>query len=140
MIKNKSNFDRKEQKVLRFFFQLHLRREQFLENVPKTILSTTQLNKKKSHHSDLANIRMRNEGRFMYKINQGHLNSILHCFCLTGGSTLTSQDYDPSSVVCVSKRVMAIWRYLLSEFCALLCCSLSQLNKLKKQCQMAVVE
>ena len=44
------------------------------------------------------------ERRFMYKINQGHL-TVLYCiiFCLTGGSTLTSQDYDPSSVVYVSK-------------------------------------
>ena len=53
-------------------------------------------------------------------------NGILHRFCLTGGSTLTSQDYNPSSVVYLSKLVRAIWRYLLYKFCALLCCSLSQ--------------
>ena len=63
----------------------------------------------------------------VYVQNQsGPSNGILHRFCLTKGSTLTSQDYDPSSVVYVSKPTRAIWRYLLSEFCALLCCSLSQ--------------
>ena len=41
-------------------------------------------------------------------------NDILHCFCLTRGSTLTSQDYSPSSVVCVPKLIRAIWRYLPS--------------------------
>ena len=50
----------------------------------------------------------------------------MYCFCLTRGSTLTSQDNDPSSVVYVSKLIMAIWWYLLSKFCALLCCSLFQ--------------
>ena len=59
----------------------------------------------------------------------GPSNGILHRFCLTKGSTLTSQDYNPSSVVYVSKPTRAIWRYLLSEFRALLCCSLSQLNQ-----------
>ena len=63
-------------------------------------------------------------------------NGILHRFCLTKGSTLTSQDHDPSSVVYVSKPVRAIWQYLLSEFCALLCCSLSQCETL--YCQGAV--
>ena len=53
-------------------------------------------------------------------------NVILHRICLTKGSTLTSQDHDPRSVVYVSKPTRAIWRYLLSEFCALLSCSLSQ--------------
>ena len=38
----------------------------------------------------------------------GPSNGILHRFCLTGGSTLTSQDYDPSSVVYVSKPIRAI--------------------------------
>ena len=56
----------------------------------------------------------------------GPSNVILHRFCLTKGSTLTSQDHDPRSVVYVSKPTRAIWRYLLSEFRALLCCSLSQ--------------
>ena len=66
-------------------------------------------------------------GTKVYVQNQsGPSNGILHRFCLTGGSTLTSQDYDPSSVVYVSKLTRAIWRYLLSEFCALLCCSSSQ--------------
>ena len=41
-------------------------------------------------------------------------NNILLCFCLIRGSTLTSQDYSPSSVVCVPKLIRAIWRYLLS--------------------------
>ena len=50
-------------------------------------------------------------------------SNILHQFCLT---THTSQDYDPSSVVYVSKLARAIWRYLPSEFCALLCCSFCQ--------------
>ena len=31
-------------------------------------------------------------------------------------------------MVYVSKPTRAIWRYLLSEFCALLCCSLSQFD------------
>ena len=66
-------------------------------------------------------------GTKVYVQNQsGPSNSILHCFCLTKGSTLISQDYDPSSVVYVSKPIRAVWRYLLSKFCALLCCSLSQ--------------
>ena len=67
----------------------------------------------------------------VYVQNQsGPSNGILHCFCLTGGSTLTSQDHNPSSVVYVSKPTRAIWRYLLvSEFCALLCCSLSQFDR-----------
>ena len=66
-------------------------------------------------------------GLKVYAQNQsGPSNSILHRFCLTGGSTLTSQDYNPSSMVYVSKPVRAIWRYFLSEFCALLCCSSSQ--------------
>ena len=33
---------------------------------------------------------------------------------LTRGSTLSSQDYSPSSVVCVPKPIRAIWRYLPS--------------------------
>ena len=66
-------------------------------------------------------------GTKVYVQNQsGPSNGILHRFCLTGVSALTSQDYNPSSVVYVSKPVRAIWWYLLSEFCALLCCSLSQ--------------
>ena len=48
----------------------------------------------------------------------------MHRYHLT--LTLTSQDYNPSSVVYVLKPVRAIWLYLLSEFCALLCCSFSQ--------------
>ena len=70
------------------------------------------------------------ELRFMYK-NSRPSNGILHRFCLTKGSTLTSQDYDPSSVVYVSKPTRAIWWYLLSEFRALLCCSLSQLENVR---------
>ena len=67
----------------------------------------------------------------VYVQNQsGPSNGILHRFCLTRGSTLTSQDYDLSSVVYVSKLIRAIWGYLLSEFCALLCCSLSQLKQI----------
>ena len=67
-------------------------------------------------------------GMKVYVQNQsGPSNGILHRFCLTGGSTLTSQDYNPSSVVYVSKPTRVIWRYLLSKFRALLCCSLSQL-------------
>ena len=47
----------------------------------------------------------------------------MHRFCLT------SQDYDPSFVVyVVSKPTRAIWRYLQSEFRALLCCSLLKLS------------
>ena len=66
-------------------------------------------------------------GTKVYVQNQsGPSNDILHRFCLTRGSTLTSQDYNPSSVVYVSKPIRAIWQYLISEFCALLCCSLSQ--------------
>ena len=71
-------------------------------------------------------------GTKVYVQNQsGPSNDILHHFCLTGGSTLTSQDYNPSSVVYVSKPVRAILRYLLSAFCALLCCSLSQYVQLR---------
>ena len=67
-------------------------------------------------------------GTKVYVQNQsGPSNGVLHHFCLTGGSTFTSQDYNLSSLVYVSKPVRAIWRYLPSEFCALLCCSLSQL-------------
>ncbi len=53
-------------------------------------------------------------------------SDILHQFCLTRGSTLRSHDYNPSFVVYVSKPDRAIWRYLLSKFCALLCCSFCQ--------------
>ena len=35
----------------------------------------------------------------------GPSSSILHQFCLTKGSTLTSQDYSPASVVYVSKLI-----------------------------------
>ena len=46
--------------------------------------------------------------RFMY------YNLTVFCivFVWLGGSTLTSQDYSPSSVVCVPKLIRAIWRYL----------------------------
>jgi hypothetical protein len=37
----------------------------------------------------------------MNKIGQSHLSiGILRCFCLTKGSTLTSQDYDPNANEC----------------------------------------
>jgi len=70
----------------------------------------------------------------------GPSNVILHRFCLTKGSTLNSQESHPRSVVYVSKPTRAIWRYLLSEFCALLCLSSAQwqLNgteKGKQTCQ-----
>ena len=53
-------------------------------------------------------------GTKVYVQNQsGPSNGILHRFCLTRGSTLTSQDYDPSSVVYVSEPIRAIWWYLL---------------------------
>ena len=55
-------------------------------------------------------------GTKVYVQNQsGPSNSILHRFCLSGWSTLTSQDYNPSSVVYVSKLIEAIWQYLLSS-------------------------
>ena len=76
------------------------------------------------------------ERRFLYNINQGHLKTFCIVFVGLRGSALTSQDYNPSSVVYVSKPVRAIWQYLLSEFCALLCCSLSQCETL--YCQGAV--
>ena len=56
----------------------------------------------------------------------GPSNVILHRFCLTKGSTLTSQESHPRSVVYVSKPTRAIWRYLLSEIRALLCCCTAQ--------------
>ena len=56
----------------------------------------------------------------------GPSNVILHRFCLTKGSTLNSQESHPRSVVYVSKPTRAIWRYLLSEFRALLCLSSAQ--------------
>ena len=59
----------------------------------------------------------------MYKILKPS-NGILQRFCLTGGSTLTSQGYNQRSVVYVLKPT----KYLVYEFCALLCCSLSQLT------------
>ena len=40
-------------------------------------------------------------------------NNILHRFCLTRESTLTSQDYSPSSVVCITEPIRAIWLYFL---------------------------
>ena len=59
-------------------------------------------------------------GTKVYVQNQlGPSNCILQHSCLTGGSTVTSQDYNQSSVVYVSKLVRAIWRYLLSEFLCL---------------------
>ena len=63
----------------------------------------------------------------------GPSNVILHRFCLTKGSTKSSQESHPRSVVYVSKLTKAIWRYLLSEFRALLCLSSAQyLNRLVK--------
>ena len=58
----------------------------------------------------------------------GSSNVSLHRFCLTKGSTLNSQESHPRSVVYVSKPTRAIWRYLLSEFRALLCLSSAQLE------------
>ena len=66
-------------------------------------------------------------GSKIYVQNQsGPSNSILHRFCLTRGSTLTSQDYDPSSVVYVLTYHLvprAIWPYYVkwnfSTFCGL---------------------
>ena len=55
-------------------------------------------------------------GTKVYVQNQsGPSNGILHRFCLTRESTLTSQDYSPSSMVYVSKPTKAIWRYLPSS-------------------------
>jgi hypothetical protein len=69
------------------------------------------------------------ERRFMYKINQGHLTVFCIVFVGLGGPPSPVRiTYNPGSVVYVLKPARAIWRYLLSEFCALLCCSLSQLN------------
>ena len=69
----------------------------------------------------------------------GPSNGILHRFCLTKGSTKSSQESHPRSVVYVSKLTRAIWRYLLSEFRALLCLSSAQLNHFRKwQCQKFV--
>ena len=78
VIKNKSNFDRKEQKVLRFFFSIAFEKETIFRKCAQNYPEHYPTKQKKSHHSDLANIRMRNEGRFMYKINQGHLT----VFCI----------------------------------------------------------
>ena len=64
----------------------------------------------------------------------GPSNVILHRFCLTKGSTLNSQESHPRSLVYVSKPTRAIWRYLLSEFRALLCCCTAQCLA---QCTMA---
>ena len=41
-------------------------------------------------------------------------NGILHRFCLTKESTLTSQDCSSSSVVCILEPIRAIWLYLPS--------------------------
>ena len=70
------------------------------------------------------------ERRFMCKINQGHLTVFCIVFVWLGA---------PSSPVRIITQVpwfmcqtrlgpliRATWRYLLSKFCALLCCSLSQ--------------
>ena len=43
-------------------------------------------------------------------------NRILHRFCLTRESTITSQDYSPSSVVCIPEPIRAIWWYLPSIY------------------------
>ena len=56
-------------------------------------------------------IGMRNECTELYRAMS---NGILHNFCLTRKSTLTSQDYSPSSVVYIPEPVRAIWRYLPS--------------------------
>ena len=41
-------------------------------------------------------------------------SGILHHYHLTRGSTLTRQDYNPSSVVYIPEPIRAIWRYLPS--------------------------
>ena len=58
-------------------------------------------------------------------------NSIWHNFCLTRGSTLTSQDYSPISVVCVPKLIRAIWRYLPSLWTQLVVMTLCQYSTCK---------
>ena len=64
-------------------------------------------------------------GTKVYVQNQsGPSNGILHRFCLTAGSTLTSQDFNPSSVVYVSKPIRAIWRYLSIFIIRILCLAL----------------
>ena len=55
-------------------------------------------------------IPMRNKG-YVQNLSEPSI-SILHCFCLTRGSTLTSQHYSPSSVVYVPEPIRAIQQYL----------------------------
>ena len=85
MIKNKSNFDRKEQKVLRFFFSIAFEKGTIFRKCAQNYPEHYPTKQKKFHHSYLANIWMRNEGRFMYKINQGHLTVFCIVFVWLGG-------------------------------------------------------
>ena len=62
-------------------------------------------------------IRMRNGGLCTKSIRA--IYQYFASFFLTGGSTLTSQNYNPSSVVYVSKPIRAIWRYLISKILCL---------------------
>ena len=96
------------QKVANFIqFCLHVgERSEFLAWLLAWLVTLHWLT---AHHTLGAIACPANWVEFSLQNRWGLSNGILHRFCLTGGYTLTSQDYSPSSVVCV-----AIWRYLPS--------------------------
>ena len=83
--KKQEQFWQKRTKSFEIFFSIAFEKGTIFRKCAQNYPEHYPTKQKKSHHSDLANIRMRNEGRFMYKINQGHLTVFCIVFVWLGG-------------------------------------------------------